>query len=105
MHFINRSILFVVLALPMAAFAANTLTWDLVPGATTIHIERKNVPCGTSGAYSEIGTAPGTAVTYTDPSNSFDVCYRIAASNVNGKSGYSNEAGKLPSVPANLQVQ
>jgi hypothetical protein len=95
-----------LLLFPGVVFAANILTWGAAPGATTIHIERKSVPCGVSGTYGEIDTVPATVVTYTDAvANEFGVCYRLASSNANGKSGYSNEAGKVPLAPANLQVQ
>lgn len=91
------------------AFAAadNELTWDPTPGADTIHIERQDNFCsGGSAPWVEIQTIAAGTEKYTDlaVANPYDVCYRIAASNVHGKSGYSNEAGKVPGAPTSLTV-
>ncbi len=100
-------------AAPYAVAAEpSVLTWDGVVNATAYHVERKAAACTASGTYTEIGTTAQGALTFTDNNTAEGAtyCYRVAASNPAGKSGYSNEAGKtvpfvIPAAPANLLVR
>lgn len=100
----------VIMAIP--AFAAqNILTWDDVANETTYHIERKTEACAGTGAFTEIATVGQNVVTYTDTAvaEGSTYCYRVAASNAAGKSGYSNTAGRtvpfsVPTAPTNLRL-
>lgn len=96
---------------------SNTLTWtDNSDNETTFHVERKADACGAPAAFVEIATVPaalgmGSLVFFTDSAvvEGSTYCYRVAASNAAGKSGYSNEAGRtvpfsIPAAPSGLGV-
>jgi len=102
-------------ALLLVAFNAhadedNVLTWDDVNGEDLYHVEMSPFLCGDMATnFTEIATVIADVLTYTDanvPSGE-SRCYRVAASNIGGKSGYSNEAGKTvrPVTPGTLTVK
>lgn len=108
-----KKTLFVILLLAsFSAFADedNVLDWDDVNGEDTYHVEMTPNLCGIpASVWAEIATVGADVLTYTDanvPSGE-SRCYRVAASNIGGKSGYSNEAGKTvrPVTPGTLRVK
>ena len=88
------------------AATQNTITWqDNSNNEQRFNLERKAVPCAdTSLPFVEISTPATNATTYVDTAVTEGVtyCYRVAASNTAGKSGYSNTGERLVpfSVPA-----
>jgi hypothetical protein len=88
----------------------NVLEWDDVNGEDMYHIESTPAACGNpANVWTEIGTTPADVLTFTESNvaSGETRCYRVAASNIGGKSGYSNEAGKTvrPVTPGMLRVK
>jgi hypothetical protein len=78
-----------------ASAATLTATWtDNANGTAFFKVERKT---GTTGTYSQIGTTPTGATSFSDSTltSGTTYCYRVRASNSSGDSPYSNEACKL----------
>ena len=102
-----------------ARAAQTVLTWDYIAadvttfGVTGFAIERKAEACaGSALPFAQIGTALAAARTYTDATvvQGKTYCYRVAAVNPGGLSGYSNTTAKtvpfdVPPAPTNLAVQ
>lgn len=81
------------------------LSWNAVPAAETIQIERS--PNGTDG-WNPIGTATGNATTYSDPNLNRNTryFYRIRATNASGTGPYSNVSeAQTPDVPPTAPAQ
>jgi hypothetical protein len=100
-----------LLALPLAASAAdqNVLTW--VPGTgggpvANYNVERTtaaNVPaCGTATGFAAITSVVAPTTTFTDTGLTENVtyCYRINAQNSAGISPYSNISGRTVPITA-----
>ncbi|MGI6295663.1 MAG: fibronectin type III domain-containing protein [Armatimonadota bacterium] len=84
------------------------LSWNVVNGATSYVLERRNPA---NGDYEIIGTVDGSIASYSDIklSSSTTYYYRATAANSMGSSGYSNVASattraKLPDVPVGLKA-
>ncbi len=84
------------------------LSWNVVSGATSYVLERRNAA---NGEYEVIGTVDGNVASFSDAklSSSTTYYYRAAAINSAGASGYSNVASattraKLPDVPKGLKA-
>lgn len=104
----------VLVAMIVNAEAASvTLAWtDNSTNEAVFNIERKGEACAASGLpFGEIATVTANVITYKDvglPEGSV-WCYRVAASNTAGKSGYTNTAGlsvpfTVPGDPSGLTV-
>jgi hypothetical protein len=108
----KKILMFSLLFVSFNAFADedNILSWDDVNGEDLYHIESTPNACAIpASVWTEIATVPADVLTYIDanvPSGDTR-CYRVAASNIGGKSGYSNEAGKTvrPVTPGTLTVK
>lgn len=96
-----------------SAWPGNVLTWvDNSGNEANFHIERKPEACGLSGLlFAEIATTGSNIRTFNDQQvmEGDTYCYRVAASNPAGKSGYTNEAGRtvpfsVPAAPSGLGV-
>lgn len=108
----KKAMLAILLLVSFNAYADedNVLSWDDVNGEDTYHVEMTPNLCGNpANVWAEIATVGADVLTYTDANvASGDTrCYRVAASNIGGKSGYSNEAGKTvrPVTPGTLTVK
>lgn len=88
------------------------LAWqDNSSNETLFNIERKNAVCASPLPWAEIATVTANVVSYTDVglAEGAVVCYRVAASNSAGKSGFSNEVVftvpfTVPAAPSLLGV-
>lgn len=104
------ALLFVLPVMAMAGSAR--LSWqDNSNNETVFNIERKNGVCVGPSPWGEIATVPANVVTYSDMGlvEGTTFCYRVAASNTAGKSGYSNEVPfmvpfAIPAAPGPLSV-
>ena len=101
------------LLVPAIAMAGSAkLQWqDNSNNETVFNIERKNAVCASPLPWAEIATVTSNVVLYTDVglAEGASVCYRVAASNSAGKSGYSNEVVfavpfTVPAAPSLLGV-
>lgn len=110
----KKLLLAVLLCSASQVFAAsNVLQWDdNSSNELNFNIERKAEACAGTGAFTEIATVPANAITYTDSpvTEGSRYCYRVAASNTAGKSGFSNTVERLvpftvPAAPGGLKVQ
>jgi len=107
-----KKVIYLMLLVSMPSFAGNVLTWqDNSTNETAFHIERKAGACTSLSSFAEIATVGANVTTYTDNavSEGSTYCYRVAAGNSAGKSGYSNTADRLvpvtvPNAPSNLGV-
>jgi len=79
----------------LALAGSATLNWtDNSTNESGFNIERKPGTCASTGAFAEIATVPANSTTYKDVgvTEGLIYCWRVAASNSAGKSGYSNTA-------------
>jgi hypothetical protein len=103
--------LFVMLPAIVLAGSAK-LTWqDNSNNETVFNIERKSAVCASPLPWAEIATVTANVASYTDVglAEGSVVCYRVAASNSAGKSGYTNEVAftvpfTIPVAPSLLGV-
>jgi len=102
-----------VFVLGSSAWAGSArLAWqDNSNNETVFNIERKNGVCNGPLPWAEIATVTSNVVSYTDVglTEGASVCYRVAASNSAGKSGFTNEAAfavpfTVPAAPSLLGV-
>ena len=101
-----------VLLVAGPAWAGNVLTWtDNAGNEANFHVERKAEACAGALPFTEIATTGANVTTFNDQAvtEGLTYCYRVAASNPAGKSGYSNLAGRtvpfsVPSAPSGLGV-
>lgn len=112
----RRALLISVFTLALApapGWAGNVLTWvDNSTNEANFHIERKAVACSDAATvFAQIATTGFDVTTFHDQQvvEGVTYCYRIAASNPAGKSGYTNEAGRtvpftVPAAPSGLGV-
>lgn len=106
------AVLFVLLAATPVMAGNARLQWqDNSNNETVFNIERKNAVCASPLPWTEIATVTSNVITYNDVglAEGASVCYRVAASNSAGKSGYSNEAVfavpfTVPAAPSLLGV-
>lgn len=100
-----------VLTAPVHA-ASLRLDWiDNSTNEANFNIERKSEACPGPGTFAEIATTGANIRTFTDATvqEGLTYCYRVAASNPGGKSGFSNVAGatvpfSIPASPSGLTV-
>jgi hypothetical protein len=93
-----------VLAVPLAAFAAaqNTLDWtDNSTTETRFTIERKAEACAGSGGFMPLASVGADVTQYIDPDvvEGATYCYRVNAGNALGVSAYSNTAERTVPIP------